>query len=485
MADFNVPPIAAQAGQTVPKVNIGELVGTMQGLQAYKQAQQMNPLQVQEQQARTRAAQLGLSTEKFLRVINAETSMINDPLVRAAEQNPSAVNRDELIKKIQSHGQDTGKALGLSDEEVGNVINPLIDIVKANPAGLRLRMTQDLLKGIGGAGAAGLLQPSGPMISSGAGGAQVQTGLFGPGPGELVPGTAYQATVGPQARYEMGTDAAGQPIVIERDIQGRPVGMYKAPTGVPGAAGQLAGAIPSGAGAAEKGGMPPPPPVPEPAAFPTAAGGKGAVEESQKLFVQARQTAANAPNVINTSNRIIDLADQVIAGKGAGVFAALGGGYAGLPWTSNATEAYNRLGHDIALQTQNMAQSGAYGTDAGRELASELAGKKDWDEKSIKSVSRLNRAMGTASQLFGQGVEMAAQQNPNNPQVAADFRSQWAKTMGTNGLDAIRLWDAYQNQASDPQGLQEVVRELGGKDSAKYKAAYKRFYEITGLLGIQ
>ena len=57
MADLSFTPVATQIQP--PKVNLSDLVGLARGVQAYKQAEKINPLQVQQQEAVTKQAQIG------------------------------------------------------------------------------------------------------------------------------------------------------------------------------------------------------------------------------------------------------------------------------------------------------------------------------------------------------------------------------------------------------------------------------------------
>ena len=505
MADFNFAPVATQIKPPEP-IRLADMVNTASAMQQYQQAQQVNPLalqqaqqQVEQSKIATQKAGMGLAGDRMKAISDSQISMINNPLIVAAEQDPNSVDKNALAELIKRNGYQTADALGIPKDQADKLIQPYLQIADQNPAAVRGYFKERHLQGLDAGARTSAMTPTmrevtgfgpqGEKLTQ-----QVNVNPFAGPIGAPIGGTQSFAGPGQPMTPTGRVDAAGNPTAYVADPQSGKIREVTIPAGGFSGGGQAGGG--AGAGGPDLnakipggtiGGRMPPPPIPANEEYEapkriSPAGGQAAIDESQKLFTDARKSANEAGNVINTSNRIVDLASQVVAGKGAGVFASLGGGYAALPWNSNITEAYNRLGHDIALQTQNMAQSGAYGTDAGRELASELAGKREWDEKSIQSVSRLNRAMATSSQLFANGIENAAQMDRANPTVASDFRSKWTKTMGNNGLDTLRLWDAYQNLASDPGGLDEVKKELGGEKSARFKAAFNRIDDIFALV---
>jgi hypothetical protein len=55
--------------------------------------------------------------------------------------------------------------------------------------------------------------------------------------------------------------------------------------------------------------------------------------------------------------------------------------------------------------------------------------------------------------------------------------------MGTQGIDAIRLIDAYQNRGDDPEGVQDIIKEFGGVKSEKFKAVMRKADELSKMMG--
>ena len=63
MATFNVPTIGTEI-KPVPQTSLGDMLGIARGAQAYQQAQQVNPLLLQQQQQTTRTGEIALSVEE-------------------------------------------------------------------------------------------------------------------------------------------------------------------------------------------------------------------------------------------------------------------------------------------------------------------------------------------------------------------------------------------------------------------------------------
>jgi hypothetical protein len=202
-----------------------------------------------------------------------------------------------------------------------------------------------------------------------------------------------------------------------------------------------------------------------------------------ELRMAARTAAATVPNRIFNNNQIIKLADEVATGKGAQLFANLTGGYAAIPWSSDNADNINKLGDYMAKEQVQLSQAaGISGSDAGRELARETVGSTGWTKDAIKHTARVNRALATATELFNQGVdnEFNRTKNPFSP---TEFQQRWIKTLGTDGINAIRLYDATLNRDND--AIREVVNNIGGKDSAEYKKLVLKIGGILKLAGAQ
>ena len=165
------------------------------------------------------------------------------------------------------------------------------------------------------------------------------------------------------------------------------------------------------------------------------------------------------------------------------LFRSLSGGYAAIPWTSDNASNLNQLGHYMSLQTASLAQSsGLAGTDAARNIAGQMSGTTEWTPQAIKQTARVNRALSTATDLFNRGVD-ASFNRSKNPFSATEFQQRWTQTLGNDGINAIRLYDAMQNQ--DKEGIREVVTQVGGPNSPGYKTLVQKIQAMQRLVGGQ
>lgn len=288
-----------------------------------------------------------------------------------------------------------------------------------------------------------------------------------------------QMAPGGQSEPTGRVDMNNNPTYYVRDSRGNIVGETTIPAGVP--AGQMPGGMPTplggnivpqqqavpGAGAMQ----PPRPPVNVPAPAAAAPARMPAGETPATLDAATKLRLDQWPNLRQVpiqqfnSNQIIKLADDVISGKGAGTIANLTGGYAALNGLGiggeNATNL-QQLGHYMALQTQALtAGTGLANTDAGRAIGGQMAGDIQWTPQAIKQTARVNRALSTGTELFSQGVENNFNRT-KNPFAAAEFQQRWSQTLGNDGVNAIRLYDAIRSK--DNEAIKEVATQAAGPD---------------------
>ncbi len=205
------------------------------------------------------------------------------------------------------------------------------------------------------------------------------------------------------------------------------------------------------------------------------------LEAAQNLRTTVRNAAAQAPVQQFNNNQIIKLADDVITGRGANFIGSLTGGYAGLPFTSDNATNLNQLGHYMAMQTASLSQSsGLGGTDAGRAIAGQMSGTTEWTPAAIKQTARVNRALSTGTELFAQGVENNFNRT-KNPFAATEFQQRWSQTLGNDGINAIRLYDAIRSK--DNEAIKEVVNQSGGVNSAGYQNLVNKIGQMQKLIG--
>jgi hypothetical protein len=93
------------------------------------------------------------------------TSMINNPMVVAAEQDPNSIDPQKLLGYVTEHGYNQAKMLGIPREKADVLMAPYLKLATENPGQLRNYAKERLLAGLdtasrvstlGGAGAIGV-----------------------------------------------------------------------------------------------------------------------------------------------------------------------------------------------------------------------------------------------------------------------------------------------------------------------------------------
>lgn len=198
------------------------------------------------------------------------------------------------------------------------------------------------------------------------------------------------------------------------------------------------------------------------------------LDAANESLKKSRDQALNIPNQIFNYNKIIDLSDKAFTGNGAKLLADVGATY-GLQWTSDNASNLKELGHYMSLQAKELAND-IGSTDASRALASDVSGSTDWTPQAIKNTARVNRALATQKLLFQQGAQAAYDKTQDIFSVTK-FQNKWPSTVDIN---AIRLYDAQKNK--DKEGFQQIVDQLGGKNSDGYKNVMENAKKIQKML---
>ena len=268
MADFSVNPVASQV-KPPQAISLGDMLNLARGAQAYQQAQQINPLEVQRANAELQRlnklmpeevrraiaeanrseieanvaqdtsgprvelatsqaqsgkaaaeeAQLKLAAIKSKKIADSQISMINNPLVVSAEKNPNAANTQALVNLVKQNGMVIARDLGISPEEAQNLLAPYLEIAANDPGSLRQYYKQRHIQGLDDASRTGALTPSGITVNQGTSVQTVNTAPFSEvGIGRTIPGTA--GTIVQQPGETVGVDAQGQPVIYSKDPYG-------------------------------------------------------------------------------------------------------------------------------------------------------------------------------------------------------------------------------------------------------------------------
>lgn len=262
-ANINIDPNISLAAKQPDSMNtLGNLLNMANAAQQYKQAQQMNPLQLQQKQMEieqlkktnplavrqseelvkqaetsTEKSAMELAAIKAKRIADSQISMINNPLILEAEKNPANVNPAALVELVKKNGLNQAKALGIPEDKAMELLSPYLEVAQTNPAGLRQFYKERHIQGLDDASRTGALAASGVGVNTGAGGAVVQTGEFGPvKPGANVPGTAFTQQLAPGQTETIETDATGNKVIVVRDRNGTFIGTKPMPNQPPASA---------------------------------------------------------------------------------------------------------------------------------------------------------------------------------------------------------------------------------------------------------
>ena len=499
MADFT--PVASQSRPPQP-LSLGDMLNIARGAQAYQQAEQLNPLTLQQQQqaARTGQIQLGVAEQadkerrnmqavmanpslyttngvydpakaakitsevapltglnylkdmagsfgaqetfktsaigtqsaeqdfankQVLGIASRLTSLINNPLIIASEQNPQAIAPEKLANQLKSYGEEQARALGIPKERAAELIAPYIEQATANPAGIRQFLKDKLLTTLDQGSRLSALQPSGVGVTTGAGSATIQTGLFGQQrPGEALPGTLVEAQIPPTTE------------VVDRVTgERRLVGPMSQRGGAP---------LVTGLGPAQTGLL--------------GAGGASISED----FKTTVKDAAEAPSRVAIFQNIKKFAPDSFTGVGgqrkelaAGILNAIG-----VP----AYEQEKVNTEELAKNSALLALAGG-NTDAARALAEVATPNKKLNEKAILAI---------ADQMIG--IENMKIQRSNYLTPAQNDATQY----GRRKLEF--------DQIADPRIFQEMtaqdVAKLKASMSAAEQAELTRKIRLARQLGI-
>jgi len=458
--------------------SLSDLLGTVQGVQQFQQQQQLMPLQLEkaqlelERQRQTQEPEIGRSKELFeqskiatkknkyeLDAKQAEDVLSGFGALAASDEIKNAHKGKEQQDAAHMAILDMKKNLenkGIDPLIVDAYTNKLTNVAMENPHKLHQALKNIINMG----------QSTQQFSQLNAPPTGVSTGSYQ----NLVPTSPYQTDrkvlsfkqeLGPNQLYVPTgrVDAENDPTAYVYSADGTLLGEQKIPSGVNPQANVPANTPPVPAGA-PSGIMPQSNAVARLAPYETT----DTVNAARLKQAQSNDAAKGVALTQFNNNQIIKLADQTLTGAGAQALAKLGGGYAAIPFTTNEADNLQKLGHFMALETANLAASSGLGTDAARNLASQVSGDITWTKDAIKSTARINRALSTSTELFNQGLNKSIAAAKNNPLAGRDFTNKWSTAADIN---TIRLMDAVRNNDTDE--IKGIVDSLGGPNSKGYQ----------------
>ena len=421
MADFNISDVASKIEP--PKgMTLGEMLNVARGAQAYQQAGQINPLALRQQQAETEYAEqvkpellkqqqiasqkaqrtlepevgsaeelfkqrkletqskaLGFNADQANAIASRLTAHINDPIVLAAEKDPKSIDKEHLAKLVSIYSKEQAKALGIDPDKAEQLAAPYITQALENPAGYRQFLKSKLMSTLDASSRVSAMQPSGIAVNTGAGGATVQTGQFGPyQPGTQLPGTAFVQQLPPTTPITSGT---GQPGYLGPATQ---QGNKFVPAGnTPGASAAIT----------------------------------APVEFFQKDWPEVQAEAKGAQTKIGILQNINGLADKAFTGVG-GARKSLAAGIAnavGIPLYEAEKTATDELAKNSAV-----LQMAGGNTDAARSIAEAMVPGGKINREAIRGV--VNQLVGV--EIYKQRKQEVLSRYANDPTQYANISQQ-------------------------------------------------------------
>jgi len=471
-------PIALGVKPPTP-MSLGDMINIARGAQAYQQAEQLNPLTAQKAQmeieqlqktnplAVRQQAALATTAETGATKSQAELQAYYKDQARKTfgglltdkDFDPLNPNPEGIKIKLQEAGDYLKNVLGVPEHESKAQAKLLEHIDKHGVAGAQ-RVIQQIANGVQQAGTSSeqFAQANRAPTAIGTGSSTI---LYPTSPYQKNQTVAeFQQQLGPNQIYEPTgrVDANNEPTAYIKDKSGRILGEVAIPAGV-----QTNNAVNKA-----------PNRLPAYETPDTVANAR-----AQQLSVQ--KAASNVQTSQFNNNKIIQLADKALVGVGAETLSKLGGGYAALPFTTDATQNRQILGHQLALETANLsASAGLSGTDAARGLAEKMSGNTEWTPEAIKQTARMNRALSTGTDMLNRGITAAVQKAGNNPIAARDFQSKWSNQEQL--LPTLQFIDALRNAKDDPVGAKAMIDSMGGYGSKGYKEMLQRAGNLNNLI---
>jgi hypothetical protein len=460
-----------QLTPNVPQTSIGDMINLARNVQAYQQAQQLNPLQVQQAQQNLLQSQLAYQQAQqinplLLRAQQAATTLGEETLqpkiaqqvaqtstaqtqekaakltLSQAEQgamftllggiiNDPQIRQPDAAKLVLQQARDRAVNLLGQDpdasKKVDAVFKPLEDLAGKKPDALPQVLQNVIQSNIGAAGQQALQTP--------------QPGTFGGQPGAFVPG---QAQVVP-LQFQ-GAPAAGQ--MPGQAMQGQPTAAGMALPYPVRQAGMPYAATPSEEADRTKG-------------------------QSYRSGVVARQ--ADIPTARRNLDEVIKEATKI---EGRNFFSS---GIAGdlerkfRNWAGDTT--YKQLSKDLAnVQIANIqAVGGSLDTVAGQQLARMANGDETYPPSVLVNIARRTYAELTNLDMQAQGAQKFAQKY-GDANINA-FRQAWANNSDSKVFEAISIYNSVQ----DPAERKKMIDDLLGSDQRMRQQFLQRYKNIKKL----
>ncbi|HEX8106703.1 MAG TPA: hypothetical protein VF516_03195 [Kofleriaceae bacterium] len=274
--------------------------------------------------------------------------------------------------------------------------------------------------------------------------------VAGNAPSITMTGRQQPLTLSPGSQETMQTDQLGNPIVVTKSPQGTIVNTRPAP----------------GAGVGLQ----------------LRPGDAQAIPVLEAERTSARNILSSAPIAHTTNKGILDELNNVISTGQTGGFMAkvasiTGASPVGGTDAERAASAYDLIGKYTERNALEAAKAMGPGTNAGLEAAIKANGSAAYNPTALKKITKLNDAIVSGAEMYQPGLEKAISANPQRGVLAKrEFDQAWAQN-----FDPLVMQIHNAQQAGDKAELQDLIKSIGGKDSARAKDVIRRAKNLEKL----
>jgi hypothetical protein len=460
----------------IPQTSIGDMINLARNVQAYQQAQQLNPLQLQQAQQNLLQSQLAYQQAQqmnplLVRAQQAATTLGEETLqpkiqqqlaetgtaktreqktrleLSGAEQgamftllggiiNDPRVRQPDAAKDVLSQARD--RAVNLlgqdpdAEKKVTAVFKPLEELVGKKPEALPQVLSNIIQSNLGAAGQQALQTPQPAQLGG-------QPALFYPGQGQYAPAPIAPAPGMPPQAAPQGAPQAMQGQLMPSGMQlpypVRQAGMPFSPT-------------PSEEADRTRG-------------------------QTYRSGLTARQ--ADIPTARRNLDEVIKEATKIEARNffSTGIAGDLERKFRN--WAGDPT--YKQLSKDLAnVQIANIqAVGGSLDTVAGQQLARMANGDETFPPSVLVNIARRTYADLTNLDMQTQGAQKFAQKY-GDANINA-FRQAWANNADSKVFEAISIYNSVQ----DPAQRKKMIDDLLGNDERMRQQFLQRYKNIKKL----
>jgi hypothetical protein len=443
---INIDPSISLGAKPPAVMTLPEMLNLARGAQQYRQAEQLMPLQLEQQQAQTGLAKTqeatgaeNLSKSRADRVFGIVGGFMNDPRIASGDRQKTVEAMLEVRRKAI--------ASGVPEAQVEAILSPITATAAHNPQALP-QMIKNIIEAQSGPSAQLGLQT--PELTTQAG----APAAFRRGPGTLTPVPTLGAQPTP----------APAPQGVTPEMMVAPMGQQAAPVAAP-------QAVPTGPGYPLRF-----PPRPIGDIRPAAAGEEAAATAGNAYLTNMMTAQGEVPKAIRNVSEVIRGAEELSktvnfqTGKPADIERAVR--------TFFGEDQYKQLSKDIANAQIALMRStgGDLTTDAGKALVARATGDETYPPQVLLSIARRLNGELTKVDMEARGAQKAATLfgNANLPA----FQQAWNSNADLRVFEAISIV----NNLKDPQKQKSALDKIlptNAEELADFQQKYRNIKKLT------